>query len=114
MFQRQIDLLTKLISDWEQDNLESNWDLTKGICTNCKLGFDTLIYELGYSPEDTKIFLDTMYQHFPSYTRNLYYPICSKEEYFPTLDKPPFVFKTELRLALAKHCLNYLQDLKGS
>ncbi len=111
MFKRQIDLLTKLISDWEQGNLETNWDLTKGLCTNCKLGFDTFIYEFGYSLENTKIFLDTMYQGFSNYTGNIYYPICTKEEYFPNPQQPPFVFKTELRLALAKHCLNYLKSL---
>lgn len=115
MFKHQITLLTQLIKDWEEDTLESyDWDLTKGLCTNCELGFDTLVYKMNYTYQDAKIFLTNMYQNFPEYTGEVYYPICTKEEYFPTSQQAAFVFKTDKRLALAKHCLQYLQSFKGN
>lgn len=115
MFQHQITLLKQLIGDWSNivnNNPEFKWDLTKGICTNCQLGFDTLKYKLGLSEIDIKAFLEEMYKDFPQYTGNIYYPICTKEEYFPTPQQPPFIFINDLRLELAKHCLNYLNNLK--
>lgn len=110
MFERQIDLLVKFISDWEKNDF-TDWDTTKGLCANCKLGFDTLIYDLGFTQKDAISFLENMYKDFPEYTGNVYFPICSKIEYFPTPQDPPFVFKIQKRLSLAIYCLSFLRSL---
>ena len=108
MFEKQIARLEDLISDW--DNIakgtpKHNWIVDLGICTNCQLGFGSLM-ELGYTYPQAKKFLAEVWKDFPGYTGDLYYPIGTKESYVVLMnmtDQPE-------RLDLAKHVLNFLKE----
>lgn len=113
MFEKQIELLEKFIADWDnvaQGNPTHDWMLDAGICTNCSLGFYSLIQSPNMSYSQAEEFISAMWKEFPGYTGNVYYPICDKLSY---LKMDNFTQHPE-RLALAKHALEYLKAMESN
>lgn len=108
MFKEQIDLLQKLIADW--DNIAANnptysWVLDMGLCTNCQFGMNTLVFAKGFTYEEAKVFIRQMWEKYPNYTGDPSYPILERDDY--RLMKN-FTVHPE-RLELAKYVLEYLK-----
>lgn len=109
MFNTQISLLSNFIEDWDnvvQGSPKYPWSLSLGLCSNCRLGFRTLMDVHGYSYSEVKGFLGELWKDFPGYTGDIYHPLCTKGEYL-LMDN---FTQHPQRLELAKHCLQFLKD----
>lgn len=68
MFEKQIELLEKFIADWDnvaQGNPTHDWMLDAGICTNCSLGFYSLIQSPNMSYSQAEEFISAMWKGSP-------------------------------------------------
>lgn len=109
MFEKQIERLELLISDWNKikvDKSEISWSLAGGLCKNCYLHTSDLQFQLDLSWDDVDNFKDKMWSSWSGYSGQVDYPLSDFEDFYSFFN----FTETPERLELAKCVLQFLKD----